>query len=88
MKILVNLFHPHLDGSRVNRAWAQRLAAQPDITVRDIHALYPDGRIDVVAEQKALLAHDRLRSEEHTSELQSPSNLVCRLLREKKKAKK
>ena len=60
MKILVNLFHPHLDSSRVNRAWARRLAAQPDITVRDIHALYPDGRIDVVAEQKALLAHDRL----------------------------
>ena len=25
------------------------------------------------------------RSEEHTSELQSPSNLVCRLLLEKKK---
>src|SRR5256885_11907055 len=27
----------------------------------------------------------RLRSEEHTSELQSPCNLVCRLLLEKKK---
>src|SRR5205807_8237628 len=30
------------------------------------------------------LEHD-LRSEEHTSELQSPCNLVCRLLLEKKK---
>src|SRR2546430_8700968 len=29
-----------------------------------------------------------LRSEEHTSELQSQSNLVCRLLLEKKKNKK
>src|SRR2546430_5773041 len=28
---------------------------------------------------------DRCRSEEHTSELQSQSNLVCRLLLEKKK---
>src|SRR3989454_10423476 len=28
---------------------------------------------------------DRRRSEEHTSELQSPCNLVCRLLLEKKK---
>src|SRR5256886_7338818 len=28
---------------------------------------------------------DRIRSEEHTSELQSQSNLVCRLLLEKKK---
>src|SRR3989454_1568286 len=34
------------------------------------------------------VAHDGdqlLRSEEHTSELQSPCNLVCRLLLEKKK---
>src|SRR2546426_8844283 len=30
----------------------------------------------------------RSRSEEHTSELQSPCNLVCRLLLEKKKKKK
>src|SRR5688500_19921775 len=29
----------------------------------------------------------RARSEEHTSELQSPCNLVCRLLLEKKKEK-
>src|SRR5258708_14091136 len=35
----------------------------------------------------ALLLADRLsvRSEEHTSELQSPDHLVCRLLLEKKK---
>src|SRR5437016_10765758 len=31
---------------------------------------------------------DGLRSEEHTSELQSLTNLVCRLLLEKKKKKK
>src|SRR5688572_31844101 len=31
---------------------------------------------------------DGVRSEEHTSELQSQSNLVCRLLLEKKKKKK
>src|SRR2546427_5086787 len=32
--------------------------------------------------------HLQLRSEEHTSELQSQSNLVCRLLLEKKKKTK
>src|SRR5205807_7316099 len=32
--------------------------------------------------------HRIKRSEEHTSELQSPCNLVCRLLLEKKKKKK
>src|SRR4051794_41569063 len=43
------------------------------------------------AEAGAALAHDDLapahllRSEEHTSELQSPVHLVCRLLLEKKK---
>src|SRR5256885_8011231 len=35
--------------------------------------------------QRALPRRDRCRSEEHTSELQSPCNLVCRLLLEKKK---
>src|SRR2546426_8564905 len=34
-----------------------------------------------------LRALGELRSEEHTSELQSPCNLVCRLLLEKKKKK-
>src|SRR2546426_5928588 len=34
------------------------------------------------------LALEAQRSEEHTSELQSPCNLVCRLLLEKKKKKK
>src|SRR5690348_17414041 len=36
---------------------------------------------------RAVLRHRRLRSEEHTSELQSPVHLVCRLLLEKKKNK-
>src|SRR2546427_6721289 len=39
------------------------------------------------AELEAVDAHGELRSEEHTSELQSQSNLVCRLLLEKKKKK-
>src|SRR3989454_6366007 len=33
----------------------------------------------------ARISGDVVRSEEHTSELQSPCNLVCRLLLEKKK---
>src|SRR5258708_9185631 len=35
--------------------------------------------------RRAPAASARLRSEEHTSELQSPDHLVCRLLLEKKK---
>src|SRR5256885_3609945 len=34
---------------------------------------------------RTILTLYQLRSEEHTSELQSPCNLVCRLLLEKKK---
>src|SRR5688572_31622292 len=39
------------------------------------------------AGRRAIAPATRLRSEEHTSELQSQSNLVCRLLLEKKKKK-
>src|SRR2546426_5705489 len=39
----------------------------------------------VVGKVPALLVAMYSRSEEHTSELQSPCNLVCRLLLEKKK---
>src|SRR5437879_8552787 len=39
-------------------------------------------------EERALEPADHLRSEEHTSELQSPMYLVCRLLLEKKKTTK
>src|SRR2546426_6785354 len=38
----------------------------------------------VVSQGVALVYTPPLRSEEHTSELQSPCNLVCRLLLEKK----
>ena len=60
MKTLVNVFHPKLEQSTVNRLWAQRLEGLPDVTVRRVYSLYPDGKIDVAAEQAALLAHDRL----------------------------
>src|SRR2546430_4642005 len=45
------------------------------------------GGLDGLHRCHAVLHHERklARSEEHTSELQSQSNLVCRLLLEKKK---
>src|SRR2546428_3727833 len=42
---------------------------------------------EVVAVENGQQAHGLARSEEHTSELQSRSDLVCRLLLEKKKKK-
>src|SRR5438270_12880277 len=59
-----------------------RSHAQDEVEVRgqrdDLLLLEPQARLDV-AHVVALQ-----RSEEHTSELQSQSNLVCRLLLEKK----
>src|SRR5256885_7819566 len=43
------------------------------------------GRLVLEAEATHILIVSDDRSEEHTSELQSPCNLVCRLLLEKKK---
>src|SRR2546430_4312811 len=44
-------------------------------------------RLPFPAEQRPFRVRQRNRSEEHTSELQSQSNLVCRLLLEKKKTR-
>src|SRR2546427_5693939 len=55
---------------------------------------FPGGSLCVAEQARAFgeREHDRhtavARSEEHTSELQSQSNLVCRLLLEKKKTNK
>src|SRR5256885_11840290 len=43
------------------------------------------GRYALPLEADLIPGRIRMRSEEHTSELQSPCNLVCRLLLEKKK---
>src|SRR5258708_26915457 len=48
-----------------------------------LHGSFPVERED---DQGRLIDCRQRRSEEHTSELQSPDHLVCRLLLEKKKA--
>src|SRR5688572_32229213 len=50
----------------------------------DHHAALADDRFAPVEVEEVPRRH-HVRSEEHTSELQSQSNLVCRLLLEKKK---
>src|SRR3989454_9360362 len=64
-------------------ALQQAHRSQPDAIILD--TTLPDG--DASGLCRALRV-DPDRSEEHTSELQSPCNLVCRLLLEKKKKKK
>src|SRR5437867_7988618 len=54
---------------------------------RAIGARDPTDHAEHVRDGRAV-PDDRRRSEEHTSELQSPYDLVCRLLLEKKKKQK
>src|SRR5207248_10721194 len=69
-------------GARVHAPWA--LAARARMQERldlEVQMIYTDDGF-------ALRLPEADRSEEHTSELQSPYDLVCRLLLEKKKKKK
>src|SRR2546426_7661580 len=52
------------------------------------HRRWPAGSRGAARSRTGLHSRRPARSEEHTSELQSPCNLVCRLLLEKKKKKK
>src|SRR5256885_9581233 len=52
-----------------------------EVELADVEDL--DGVVDVL--RQAVGDETEARSEEHTSELQSPCNLVCRLLLEKQK---
>src|SRR5688572_31628887 len=71
--LLLRLRHPE--------AWSLETLA----TVQ--HALLRALAVTFQLEEGEVLG-EPLRSEEHTSELQSQSNLVCRLLLEKKKKKR
>jgi len=57
-RVLILFAHPALEKSRVHR---RLLAAMPRgelITLHDLYERYPDGDIDVAAEQALLLDHD------------------------------
>src|SRR5258708_23172764 len=55
-----------------------------DIGAREAGYTRP-GTVDIATAGDPRLVREGRRSEEHTSELQSPDHLVCRLLLEKKK---
>src|SRR3989454_460943 len=71
----------------VPRLWQRPAASWDDASDlptglrRALAEAFPLRRLDLTGRQ---LSRDGTRSEEHTSELQSPCNLVCRLLLEKK----
>jgi glutathione-regulated potassium-efflux system ancillary protein KefG len=60
MKTLVLLAHPNIETSRINKAWTKRLMSEENMTVHNLYAAYPYGKIDVKHEQQLLLNHDRI----------------------------
>src|SRR3989454_5374113 len=71
------------DGGMARVPQLQELALEHGLTMITIKDLI-EYRIRTEKLVRRIATH-KLRSEEHTSELQSPCNLVCRLLLEKKK---
>src|SRR5438552_12513925 len=90
--------HGQSDGSWKTKAssWRRGSVGTPSmVTVPSEHGRSPARRFATVVLPQPLLPRTHtnslaamLRSEEHTSELQSPDHLVCRLLLEKKKKQK
>src|SRR5256885_10695720 len=74
---------PYTTLFRSRDAWTVQARSAPGDSVvqADLHG---SGAIGLLA---SVDRNSERRSEEHTSELQSPCNLVCRLLLEKKKHK-
>src|SRR5258708_27681443 len=72
--------------SRLSQGFPQRLQGAVQDAFDGVHRL-ADDPADVRWVQIFLITkgENEARSEEHTSELQSPDHLVCRLLLEKKK---
>src|SRR2546426_6592437 len=78
---LTNYAHGH--GIRIVASADDHVMGHPEISDSpDWQSTFPAHCMRGTAGQKKI---PETRSEEHTSELQSPCNLVCRLLLEKKK---
>ncbi len=60
MKILVLLFHPDTQSSKVNRRLAEAANTKEDVTIRDMYQLYPNFQIDAAQEQRLLEEADRI----------------------------
>src|SRR5688572_14154797 len=76
-----------VDQSRANLQQARAGLQQAQAAVANSRAGVSDAQAKAVA-ARSTVQNTQARSEEHTSELQSQSNLVCRLLLEKKKKRK
>src|SRR4051794_41738498 len=81
-------YHNDIDGCHDDNYNPLRLAAADAVAMARAlvkHRRFPPEKVFLLERKPPVLDQ---RSEEHTSELQSPVHIVCRLLLEKKKKKK
>lgn len=53
--------HPNFEDSIVNKRWINELNKYPDqYDVHNLHAVYPDGKLDVKKEQESIEAYDHI----------------------------
>jgi glutathione-regulated potassium-efflux system ancillary protein KefG len=60
MRTLVVVSHPTLGTSKANAVLVDAIRDLPDVEIRHLEALYPNGHIDVAAEQAAALRAERI----------------------------
>lgn len=56
-KTLIIVSHPHLEQSVMNAQWVKTLSSHDDYTVHHLDKAYPDGKINVAAEQALVERH-------------------------------
>ncbi len=59
-KTLIIVTHPSLGNSRANNAIVTHLTENTTHTIHQLYKTYPDGKIDVNAEQQLLTTHDNI----------------------------
>lgn len=60
MKNLIIFSHPHLATSQTHRQLLDEIAELPQVKIHHLEAMYPDGQIDVLAEQQACVKAERI----------------------------
>lgn len=59
-KVLIVFAHPYHTNSKSNKALLEEVGNNSQITIHNLAAAYPDGKIDVAKEQALLTSHDKI----------------------------